>query len=81
GQSGLPGDPPGRGGLVRTVTIPEAGVEPALEQLHIPSPSFFLVRPDGYIGLCGARLDPQEVARYFDHVLGAPRRFDSTATA
>jgi 2-polyprenyl-6-methoxyphenol hydroxylase-like FAD-dependent oxidoreductase len=81
GQPGLATDPPGRGGLLRTLTIPEAGVEPSFEKLHIPSPSFFLVRPDGYIGLCGARLDPQEVARYFDQALGSPRRFDSTATA
>ncbi|HMF10022.1 MAG TPA: FAD-dependent monooxygenase [Thermoanaerobaculia bacterium] len=81
GQPGLPSDPPGRSGLLRTTTISEAGVEPSLERLHIPSPSFFLVRPDGYIGLCGGRLDPQEVARYFDRVLGGPRRPDSPENA
>jgi len=72
GQSGLPSNTPGRGDLLRTVTIPETGADPPLDELHIPNPSFFVIRPDGYIGLSGARLDPQEVARYFDQVLGAP---------
>lgn len=37
----------------------------ALRAAAIPSPSFHLVRPDGYIGLCGTRLDDDAVARYF----------------
>jgi hypothetical protein len=31
---------------------------------EIPRPSFYLLRPDGHIGLCGARLQASRVARY-----------------
>jgi hypothetical protein len=30
----------------------------------IPSPSFYLLRPDGHIGLAGVRMDPRAVAGY-----------------
>jgi 2-polyprenyl-6-methoxyphenol hydroxylase-like FAD-dependent oxidoreductase len=40
----------------------------------VPSPSFYLVRPDGYVGLCGLRLDPQALRRYLEERLHfAPR--------
>jgi len=29
-----------------------------------PQPSFYLIRPDGYIGLCGTRLDAGGVRNY-----------------
>ena len=29
-----------------------------------PQPSFYLLRPDGHIGLCGTRLDAAALARY-----------------
>jgi hypothetical protein len=35
-----------------------------LKRLHIPQPSFYLLRPDGYVGLSGARLDTADVRRY-----------------
>jgi hypothetical protein len=35
-----------------------------LARAHIPQPSFFLLRPDGHIALCGARLDAATIARY-----------------
>jgi hypothetical protein len=35
-----------------------------LSSAGIPQPSFYLLRPDGYVGLCGARLDPAAIARY-----------------
>ncbi len=40
-----------------------------LARARIPQPSFYLVRPDGYIGLCGTRLDDDAVARYFSERL------------
>jgi 2-polyprenyl-6-methoxyphenol hydroxylase-like FAD-dependent oxidoreductase len=40
-----------------------------LARAGIPQPSFYLVRPDGYIGLCGTRLDDDAVARYFSEQL------------
>ena len=35
-----------------------------LERCAIPTPSFYLLRPDGHIGLCGTVLASQVVARY-----------------
>jgi hypothetical protein len=35
-----------------------------LSRAKIPRPSFYLVRPDGYIGLCGTRFDADAVVRY-----------------
>jgi len=35
-----------------------------LARARIPSPSYFLVRPDGYIGLCGSRLEAETVRDY-----------------
>ena len=35
----------------------------------IPQPSFYLLRPDGHVGLCGGRLDVDAVGRYLDEAL------------
>jgi hypothetical protein len=35
-----------------------------LARAEISQSSFYLVRPDGYVGLCGARLEPEAVRRY-----------------
>ena len=37
-----------------------------LMRAGIPKPSFFLLRPDGHIGLAGTRLDASELVRYFN---------------
>ena len=31
--------------------------ETALDRAHIPRPSFYLLRPDGHVGLCGTVFD------------------------
>jgi hypothetical protein len=41
-----------------------------LASVHIPQPSFFVLRPDGYIGLCGTALASDTLARYFTQCLG-----------
>jgi 2-polyprenyl-6-methoxyphenol hydroxylase-like FAD-dependent oxidoreductase len=63
-------------GEVSTYVIPD---DPAnadeLARVRIPSPSFFVVRPDGYIGLAGARLEAGALRRYFSEIgilAGAP---------
>ena len=38
--------------------------ERELARLHVPRSSFYLLRPDGHVGLCGTRLDAAEVRRY-----------------
>ena len=35
-----------------------------LERAGIPARSFFLLRPDGHVGLAGTRPEPQTIARY-----------------
>jgi 2-polyprenyl-6-methoxyphenol hydroxylase-like FAD-dependent oxidoreductase len=35
-----------------------------LARARIPSPAFYLLRPDGYIGLCGTELEPAALTRY-----------------
>jgi hypothetical protein len=35
-----------------------------LARAGIPRPSFYLVRPDGHVGLCGVRLEAADVGRY-----------------
>ena len=63
-------------GEVSTYVIPD---DPAnadeLARARIPSPSFYVVRPDGYIGLAGARLEAGALRRYFSAIgvhAGAP---------
>jgi hypothetical protein len=53
------------GGLVRIHTIaadPANAVE--LARTHVPQQSFYLLRPDGHVGLCGFRLEVADVKRY-----------------
>lgn len=40
-----------------------------LARAHIPNPSFYLLRPDGYIGLAGTRLESSGLIQYgIDHL-------------
>jgi hypothetical protein len=53
------------GGLLRVHIIPADPINDAeLDRARIPRPSFYLVRQDGYIGLCGARLEAGAVKGY-----------------
>jgi hypothetical protein len=63
----LPGDMalPAFGDLLRIHAVPHDTANDAeLARAGIAQPSFFLLRPDGHIGLCGTRLDMAELARY-----------------
>jgi hypothetical protein len=35
-----------------------------LARVNVPQPSFYLVRPDGHVGICGARFDAEAVKHY-----------------
>jgi 2-polyprenyl-6-methoxyphenol hydroxylase-like FAD-dependent oxidoreductase len=60
-----PGGVPGLGDLLRTQVVPSSPAnERELARAWIPSPAFYLVRPDGYIGLAGVSLDAEAVTRY-----------------
>jgi 2-polyprenyl-6-methoxyphenol hydroxylase-like FAD-dependent oxidoreductase len=55
----------GYGELLRVHTIPDDERNARqLEAAAISSPSYYLVRPDGYIGLAGTRYDEAEVKRW-----------------
>lgn len=62
------------GGLLNICGIPSVpGNSAELARLHVPQPSFYLLRPDGHVGLCGRQLDPAAVKRYVSgnlHVIG-----------
>ena len=62
----LPSEPlPAFSNLLHVHAMPAGAANDAeLEHHKIPLPSFYLVRPDGYIGLCGRRLEAAAVARY-----------------
>jgi hypothetical protein len=66
-QQGLPNF----GNLLNVLVIPgDAGNEGELARARIAQPSYYLVRPDGYIGLCGLVLDPVALRQYASDQLG-----------
>jgi 2-polyprenyl-6-methoxyphenol hydroxylase-like FAD-dependent oxidoreductase len=55
----------GLGDLLSIYTVSDDPVNEAeLARARIPRPSFYLLRPDGHVGLCGGRLDPAAIERY-----------------
>jgi 2-polyprenyl-6-methoxyphenol hydroxylase-like FAD-dependent oxidoreductase len=53
------------GGLMNVYEIPSLPVNSAeLARLRVPVPSFYLLRSDGHVGLCGTQLDSAAVKRY-----------------
>ncbi len=65
GQPSPPEEALGLGDLLRVHAIPaDPANDKELARAQIPRPSFYLLRPDGHVGLCGVRLDAAAVARY-----------------
>ena len=53
------------GPMVSTHVIPATQENnAALARKHLAAPAFYLVRPDGHIGLAGGHLDTAAVAKY-----------------
>jgi hypothetical protein len=64
-QSVPPQEAIGLGDLLNIHKIPADAVnEVELARAQIPQLSFYLLRPDGHVGLCGKRLEVAAVARY-----------------
>jgi hypothetical protein len=56
---------PGLGDLLRThVVLSDPANDRELTRAHIPRPAFYLLRPDGHVGLAGIRLEVAAVTRY-----------------
>jgi hypothetical protein len=51
-----------------------------LARAHIPQPSFYLIRPDGYVGLCGTRLEAAELRAYVSQNLYLNLRCEHTTS-
>jgi len=65
GQTASPEDITEFGELLRTHVVPSnADNDAELARAGIPRSSFYLIRPDGYVGLCGARWDANAVRAY-----------------
>jgi 2-polyprenyl-6-methoxyphenol hydroxylase-like FAD-dependent oxidoreductase len=65
GQAAPAGGVPALGDLLRIHEVPsDPANQRALARAHIPSPSFYLLRPDGHVGLAGTRLDLAAATRY-----------------
>lgn len=61
----------GFGELLRTHALPADPVNSAeLARARIPRSSFYLIRPDGYVGLCGLHLTAANIRHYFSHTIG-----------
>jgi hypothetical protein len=81
GQSAPPTPLPGPGDLLRTLAIPsDPANDRELEHAHIPRPSFYLLRPDGHVGLSGLRLEADAVTRYFSERLAFGNRGPDTGS-
>jgi len=56
---------PALNGTMQMLTIPVTAENRAeLGRVKVPEAAFYLLRPDGYVGLAGVRLDMAEVNRY-----------------
>jgi 2-polyprenyl-6-methoxyphenol hydroxylase-like FAD-dependent oxidoreductase len=65
GQTVPSGGMPDLGDLLRTHVVPsDPANDRELTRVHIPRLAFFLLRPDGHVGLAGIRLDVAAVTRY-----------------
>jgi len=65
GQPAPSGGLPALGDRLGTLEVPsDPANDRELARVRIPRPAFYLLRPDGHVGLCGARLEPAAVTRY-----------------
>jgi 2-polyprenyl-6-methoxyphenol hydroxylase-like FAD-dependent oxidoreductase len=79
GQAPVPaGAPDAFGGLLRVYEIPANGTNTAaLAAAGIRPSCFYLLRPDGHVGLCGTRLEADAVGRYASAALHLRGRSDA----
>jgi 2-polyprenyl-6-methoxyphenol hydroxylase-like FAD-dependent oxidoreductase len=65
GQPPPSGDVALAGDLLRVLAVPaDRANDVELRRARLPQPSFYLVRPDGHVGLCGTRVEADLIMRY-----------------
>jgi hypothetical protein len=65
---------PGLGDLLRIQEVPnDSANDRELARAQIPQPSFYLLRPDGYVGLAGTYLDAAAATGYVSERLHIDR--------
>jgi 2-polyprenyl-6-methoxyphenol hydroxylase-like FAD-dependent oxidoreductase len=70
GQSLPAADLPKLGDVVTTHVVPaDVSNDAQLRRCMIPEVSFYLIRPDGYVGLCGSHLDVPVLMGYLEGCL------------
>jgi 2-polyprenyl-6-methoxyphenol hydroxylase-like FAD-dependent oxidoreductase len=70
GQPAAPGWLPAFEDVLRTLVVPsDPANDRELARAQIPRRSFYLLRPDCYVGLSGTRLEADAVTRYFSERL------------
>jgi 2-polyprenyl-6-methoxyphenol hydroxylase-like FAD-dependent oxidoreductase len=70
GQAAPPGGVPGLGQLARTQVVPsDPANDRELDRARIPRTAFYLLRPDGYVGLAGIHLEAAAATRYVSECL------------
>ncbi len=70
GQRAPAGGIPELGDLLRMHEVPsDSANDRELARVRIPRPSFYLLRPDGHVGLAGVQLDAGAVSRYISERL------------
>ena len=75
GQPPPPGGAPGLGELVRIHEVPsDSANDRELARATIPRVSFYLLRPDGHVGLAGTHLDVAATTRYVSERLHIARK-------
>lgn len=70
GQLPISEDGMGFGDLLRIHVVPgDLANDAELVRAQVPKPSFYLIRPDGYVGLCGTRMEAEDVRSYISQHL------------
>src|SRR5262249_33095910 len=58
------------GELLQVHVVPkDPGNDAELARCNVPQPSFYLLRPDGHVGLCGTLLEALVLKRYMSNRL------------